>query len=88
VSSRAPWWMYIVAASFLGLFALRIYVLSPLYSGPEPIGFRFDISSSTLTVLSVDPNGIGQRAGCERAITFWRLIASTSVGLSNGTWRK
>jgi eukaryotic-like serine/threonine-protein kinase len=62
-SSRAPWWMYIIAASFLGLFVLRIYVLSPLYSGPGEIGFRFDLSSSTLTVLNVEPNGIGQRAG-------------------------
>jgi hypothetical protein len=23
-SSRAPWWMYIIAASFLGLFVLRM----------------------------------------------------------------
>lgn len=62
-SSRAPWWMYIFAAAFLVYYGLQIYTISPFYSGPGSIGFEFDNSTSTLVVLSVDPIGIGERAG-------------------------
>ncbi len=53
-SSRAPWWMYIIAASFLGLFVLRIYVLSPFYPGPGPLGMFFDDRSSSVIVERVE----------------------------------
>ncbi|HEY6266961.1 MAG TPA: protein kinase [Candidatus Acidoferrum sp.] len=62
-SSRAPWWMYIIAASFLGLFVLRIYVLSPFYPGPGPFGIYFDERRSLVTVARVEPGSIAERAG-------------------------
>ena len=62
-SSRAPWWMYIIAASFLGLFVLRIYVLSPFYPGPGPFGIYFDDRRSLVTVARVEPGSIAERAG-------------------------
>ncbi len=62
-SSRAPWWMYIIAASFLGLFVLRIYVLSPFYPGPGPLGMFFDDRSSSVIVERVEPDSIAERAG-------------------------
>jgi eukaryotic-like serine/threonine-protein kinase len=62
-SSRAPWWMYIIAASFLGLFALRIYALSPFYPGPGPLGFFPDYRSSSVIVERVGPSSIAEQAG-------------------------
>ena len=62
-SSRAPWWMYIIAASFLGLFVLRIYVLSPFYPGPGPLGFFPDDRSSSIIVQRVGAGSVAERAG-------------------------
>jgi hypothetical protein len=62
-SSRAPWWMYLIAASFLGLFGLRIYVLSPFYPGPGPLGIFFDNRSSSVIVERVGPGSVAERAG-------------------------
>ncbi len=59
-SSRAPWWMYVVAASFLGFAALQIYTAA---WGPGPIGMFLDYSSGSLVAKSVVPNGAGERAG-------------------------
>jgi eukaryotic-like serine/threonine-protein kinase len=55
--------MYIIAASFLGLFVLRIYVLSPFYPGPGPLGMSFDHQSSSVIVERVEPDSIAGRAG-------------------------
>src|SRR5712664_4369741 len=55
--------MYIMAASFLGLFVLRIYVLSPFYPGPGPFGIYFDDRRSLVTVARVEPGSIAERAG-------------------------
>ena len=55
--------MYIIAASFLGLFVLRIYVLSPFYPGPGPFGIYFDDRRSLVTVARVEPGSIAERAG-------------------------
>lgn len=62
-SSRAPWWMYIIAASFLGLFVFRIYVLSPFYPGPGPLGFSLDDRTSSVIVDRIVPGSIAERAG-------------------------
>ncbi len=62
-SSRAPWWMFIIAASFLGLFALRIYVLSLFYPGPGPLGIFFDDRSSSVIVEHVGTGSIAEQAG-------------------------
>jgi hypothetical protein len=55
--------MYIIAASFLGLFVLRIYVLSPFYPGPGPFEIYFDDRRSLVTVARVEPGSIAERAG-------------------------
>ncbi len=62
-SSRAPWWMYVVAASFLGTFGLQIYTSSSFYPGPGPIGFFIDLNRSDVAVERVIPGGLGERAG-------------------------
>lgn len=43
--TRAPWWMYIVAASLLGNFALSIYLY---FWGPEPPFSRFNFKREAL----------------------------------------
>ena len=60
-SPRAPWWMYIVAASYLGFVALYFY---QLFWGP-PIWPAFEgrFTSGGLAVLSVHPNSAEARAG-------------------------
>jgi hypothetical protein len=55
--------MYIIAASFLGLFVLRIYVLSPFYPSPGLPGMFFNYQSSPVIVARVEPGGIVERAG-------------------------
>jgi hypothetical protein len=54
--------MYIIAASFLGLFGLRIYGLSPFYPGPGPLGFFPDDRSSSVIVQRVEPGSVAERA--------------------------
>ncbi len=58
--ARAPWWMYVVAASFLGLSALQIYTAA---WGPGPIGMNTDFGSGSMVVQNVVPNGARERAG-------------------------
>lgn len=36
---RAPWWMYVVGASFLAYFAMVDYTF---WSGPEPVGIDIE----------------------------------------------
>ena len=60
---RAPWWMFVVAASFLGFFGLDLYVTSPLYHGPGPLGLSFDNRSSWVVVARVEPGSIAERSG-------------------------
>jgi tRNA A-37 threonylcarbamoyl transferase component Bud32 len=62
-SPRAPWWMFLVAASFLGYFALDLYVASPLYHGPGPLGLIFDNRSSWVILERVEPGSTGERSG-------------------------
>jgi hypothetical protein len=50
-ASRAPWWLYIVAASFLGFFALQIY---SYVRGPEFLDLLPDYSNGGLIVLQVE----------------------------------
>ncbi len=82
-SSRAPWWMYIIAASFLGLFVLRIYVLSPLYPGPGPLGIYFDERSSPVIVERVEPGSIAERAGLRAGD---RIVSANGIDMSL-SWR-
>jgi hypothetical protein len=38
LGQRAPWWMYLLAASYLGTFAAVVYVE---FRGPEDPGIEF-----------------------------------------------
>ncbi len=59
---RAPWWMYIIAASLLGNFGLSIYLY---FWGPEPPFSRFNFQREALVVEEVLPNSAGNRAGIQ-----------------------
>lgn len=54
--SRAPWWMYIVAAPLLGLFALCGYSDT---RGPGAVGMNLDYRDGSIVVEKVVPNGPG-----------------------------
>jgi len=59
---RAPWWMYIIAASLLGNFALSIYLY---FWGPEPPFGKFNFKRQALVVEEVLPDSAGDRAGIQ-----------------------
>jgi hypothetical protein len=58
-ASRAPWWLYLIAASFLAYFTFSIY--TSIRGGM--IGFRHDYNNGLMRVLKVTPDGAGARAG-------------------------
>jgi len=58
--SRAPWWLYFIAASFLGYLTLQIYTY---IWGLEWIGFGSYYSNGSMLVRRVSPEGPGARAG-------------------------
>ena len=60
-SERPPWWMYVVAASYLGFLALFAY---QLFEGPLFLpGFEGRFTGGGMVVLSVHPNSPEVRAG-------------------------
>jgi tRNA A-37 threonylcarbamoyl transferase component Bud32 len=59
-ASRAPWWLYLIAASFLGFFMLQIYTY---IWGPVWIGFQPDYKNGFTLLRKVSPQGAGARAG-------------------------
>ncbi len=61
-SSRAPWWMYLIAASLLGNFSLNIYVF---FWGPEPPFSQFNFARKALVVEDLRPNSAGDQAGIQ-----------------------
>lgn len=60
--SRAPWWMYLVAASLFGNFALNIY---GYFWGPEPPFTQYNFAREALVVEEVLPNSPGDQAGIQ-----------------------
>ncbi len=63
-STRPPWWMYLMAASYVGSVALFFYQI--LFSGlPVRFGFEGRFTSGGMVVLSVHPNSPEARAGLE-----------------------
>lgn len=91
-SRRAPWWMYLVAASYVGLVALYFY---QLFGGPPLLpGFEGRFTSGGMAVLSVHPGSPEARAGLEegdrvlavneqviRNVHDWEAIrANTEIG--------
>jgi len=59
-ASRPPWWLYIIAASFLSYFALAIY---SYVWGPSEFGMSAYFSNGSLVVRKVFPDGAAARAG-------------------------
>lgn len=57
---RAPWWMYVVAASFLAYFALLVY---SQFWGPQSAGMEGDFSGGNMLLHWVPPNSVLERAG-------------------------
>ena len=60
--SRAPWWMYIVAASLLGNFVLNICIF--LWGAEPPFG-AVNFAKEALVVEEVLPNSAGGQAGIQ-----------------------
>ncbi|MGD0923541.1 MAG: PDZ domain-containing protein [Terriglobia bacterium] len=58
---RAPWWMYVVAASYLGFAALFAYQMC--WGPPILPGFEGSFRSGGLVVLAVHPDSPEGRAG-------------------------
>jgi phosphoserine phosphatase RsbU/P len=59
---RAPWWMFVVAASFIAYFALLVYCD---FWGPQPMGVLTEFSSGYKIVRGVFPNSPAERAGLQ-----------------------
>jgi tRNA A-37 threonylcarbamoyl transferase component Bud32 len=73
--SRAPWWLYVISASFLSFFALEIYVN---IWGPEWIGFGSDYSNGSMFVQKVSAEGPGERAGLQAGD---RIVAVDNISI-------
>jgi predicted metalloprotease with PDZ domain len=72
-ASRGPWWLYAIAASFLGFFTLEIY--ADIW-GPVWIGFQSDYSNDSMLLRKVSPEGAGARAGLQTAD---RIVAADGI---------
>jgi sigma-B regulation protein RsbU (phosphoserine phosphatase) len=59
---RAPWWMYVVAASFLAYFLLLVY---SDFLGPQMTGMMTEFNNEHKTVRMVLPDSPAARAGLE-----------------------
>src|SRR5690242_16780943 len=79
MSRRAPWWMYLLAASFLGTAAVAVYLE---FGGPEYPGINFVPSTSGFAIAdSVTPGSPAARAGVEPGD---RLLALNGEPVRNG----
>jgi eukaryotic-like serine/threonine-protein kinase len=72
-TQRAPWCIYLVAASFLGFFTLEIY--TDIW-GPVWIGFQSDYRNGSMFLRKVSPEGAAARAGLQ---TGDRIVAIDGV---------
>ena len=77
-SPRAPWWMYIVAASFIGNFALSTYVF---LRGPESPLSRYNYRSGAMVVEEVLPNSPASRAGLRVGDRILAFDGVASMGI-------
>jgi len=60
--TRAPWWMYLIAASFLAFLLLFAYVM---FWGPELLGIRVDYPEGAVQVRAVLPGSPAMGAGLQ-----------------------
>jgi tRNA A-37 threonylcarbamoyl transferase component Bud32 len=59
-ASRAPWWLFLIAASFLSFLTLQLYLM---VWGVEGLGFSRDYVMGAMIVQRVFPGGAGARSG-------------------------
>jgi len=78
---RAPWWMYIIAASLLGNFALNIYAY---LRGPEPPFSQYTFARDALVVEEVLSNSAADRAGIQASDRVLAIDGHRMRGL--GQW--
>ncbi|MGZ4817787.1 MAG: protein kinase domain-containing protein [Terriglobales bacterium] len=57
---RAPWWMWLLAATFVLYGAFIVYCNR---FGPEAIGAKFDFAGDRMVLLQIAPGGPAERAG-------------------------
>ncbi len=72
---RAPWWMYIIAASLLGNFAMNIY---SYLRGPEPPFSQYTFARDALVVEDVLPNSALKSES--RIALKWSVMKSHLTG--------
>jgi hypothetical protein len=60
-TARPPWWMFVVAASFVGLVALIPYLV--IWGPDDPEGLDATFDHDTMQVRAVAPDTPLQRAG-------------------------
>jgi len=61
--SRAPWWVYVVAACFAGFFVFFLYAA---VTGPTMVtGLAADFAEGTMKAKSVLPNSYAQQGGVQ-----------------------
>jgi hypothetical protein len=77
-ASRAPWWLYLIAASFLCSFTLEMY---NCIWGLEPLGFDPDNSNGLVIVNKVTPEGAAAHAGLR---TGDRIVAVDGIAIRRG----
>jgi tRNA A-37 threonylcarbamoyl transferase component Bud32 len=61
-TTRAPWWLLLLAAAFLAYFGLLVYCDNVR---PVPAGIQLDFSGSRITLTGVSPGSPADRAGLE-----------------------
>jgi DNA-binding winged helix-turn-helix (wHTH) protein len=59
---RAPWWMYLIAVSFTGYFALLVY---NNLLGPPEVGFSASYAEGHMVLSEVSPNSAAEHAGLQ-----------------------
>jgi tRNA A-37 threonylcarbamoyl transferase component Bud32 len=75
---RAPWWLYLIAASLLCSFTLATY---NFIWGPQPLGLHSDISDGSMIVSTVTPQGAAAHAGLR---TGDRIVAVDGIPIRRG----
>jgi tRNA A-37 threonylcarbamoyl transferase component Bud32 len=79
---RAPLWLYLLAACFLGLFALHV---SAELWGPGPAGFDLELRGGRMIVRGVLPGFPAERAGLQAG--DWVVVANGQLIHTVFDWR-
>jgi hypothetical protein len=64
-SRGAPWWMYVVAASYVALLALIPYLV--IWGPADLLGVTADYADGTMLIRAVDPDSLLARSGLRAA---------------------